>query len=59
MQRHVTTCWHCIDHFCRMAEVVELLRRVEPLSEAETQRFRKALGITVPKQPVWKRWMAQ
>ena len=24
LERHVTGCWHCIDHFCRMVEVVEL-----------------------------------
>jgi hypothetical protein len=56
LERHVTGCWHCIDHFCRMMEVVGLLRRVHPLSEAETEPFRQLLGLAVvEKRPVWKR----
>ncbi|MGO9260617.1 MAG: hypothetical protein ACLQU1_30565 [Bryobacteraceae bacterium] len=56
IERHATTCWHCIDHFCRMAEVVELLRGVEPLPEAELEPFRKLLGIREEKPGGWKRW---
>ena len=26
VERHVGACWHCIDHYCRLIEVVELLR---------------------------------
>jgi hypothetical protein len=26
MERHASGCWHCIDHFCRMAEVIALFR---------------------------------
>ena len=26
MERHLRGCWHCVDHFCRMLEVVHLLR---------------------------------
>jgi len=25
-ERHITGCWHCVDHFCRMHEVCDLLR---------------------------------
>jgi hypothetical protein len=25
-ERHITACWHCIDHFCRLHEVCDLLR---------------------------------
>jgi len=24
-ERHITTCWHCIDHYCRLHEVCDLL----------------------------------
>ena len=45
MERHATGCWHCIDHFCRLAEVVELLRGVEPLSEEESGPWLRLLGV--------------
>src|ERR1039458_1094914 len=35
MDRHLRTCWHCVDHFCRILEVVHLLRGSQPLSEVE------------------------
>lgn len=55
MDRHLRTCWHCVDHFCRMLEVVQLLRGSEALSEAESQPFRALLGVTAPKGTGWKR----
>ena len=54
MERHVTRCWHCIDHFCRMAEIIQAIRGVQPLTEAEAEPFRKLLGIR-PKKAGWKR----
>jgi hypothetical protein len=57
LEQHVTSCWHCIDHFCRLAEVVELLRANRPLPEEEAAAFRKMLNIADEKRPVWKRWM--
>ncbi len=56
MERHANSCWHCIDHFCRLAEVLEVLRGIQPLSESETEPFRILLGIEVEKRPAWKRW---
>jgi hypothetical protein len=56
MEQHVRGCWHCIDHFSRMAEVVELIRDIEPLRETEAAPFRKLLGVDAEKRPVWKRW---
>jgi hypothetical protein len=56
MERHVTGCWHCIDHFCRMMEVVELLRENHPLSAGEAAPFRKLLGVEEARRPLWKRW---
>jgi hypothetical protein len=58
LERHVTACWYCIDHFCRMAEVLELVRGIEPLPEEEAAKFRAVLGIHPPKKTLWKRWFA-
>ena len=55
MDRHLRTCWHCVDHFCRMLEVVHLLRGSQPLSEAESEPFRTLLGVAAPKRTGWKR----
>jgi len=55
MTGHVTACWHCVDHFCRMVEVVDLLRGIKLLSEAESEPYRGALGIAAGKQS--KPWM--
>jgi hypothetical protein len=56
MEQHATVCLHCVDHFCRLAEVLELLRGLQPLAEAETEPFCKLLGIEDAKRPGWKRW---
>ena len=58
LEQHATRCWHCIDHFCRLVEVVELLRGIEPLREHEAEPFRKLLGVQPEKAPVWKRWFS-
>ncbi|MGA7240675.1 MAG: hypothetical protein WBY44_33635 [Bryobacteraceae bacterium] len=55
IEQHVGKCWHCIDHFCRMAEVIEILRGMQPLSETEAAPLRKKLGIEAPKRAFWKR----
>lgn len=55
LERHVSGCWHCIDHFCRMMEVVRWLRLVQPLREVEAEPFRKLLELPVEKRPAWKR----
>lgn len=55
MERHVIGCWHCLDHFCRMAEVIETLRGLDPLPESEVAPFRKLLGVEDPKKSGWKR----
>lgn len=57
MDRHLRVCWHCVDHFCRMLEVVHLLRGSEPLSDAEGEPFRALLGVSAPKRTGWKRLM--
>jgi hypothetical protein len=55
MERHVTACWHCIDHFCRMAEVIEVLRGIQPLTTEEAEPFRKLLGVAAGERGLWKR----
>jgi hypothetical protein len=57
MERHVNACWHCIDHFCRMLEVVEIMRGIQPISAAEAAPLRKLLGLP-PEKPERKRWFA-
>ena len=60
LEQHVTRCWHCIDHFCRLTEVVEVLRGNQPLSAAEAAPFFERLGIAAPqKSPAWKRWLGR
>ncbi len=55
MDWHLRGCWHCVDHFCRMLEVVHLLRGSQPLSQAESEPFRALLGVAAPKRKGWKR----
>jgi hypothetical protein len=55
MERHVTACWHCIDHFCRMLEVVDVMRGIQPLTEAEAAPWRKLLSLPEPKRSGWKK----
>ena len=55
MERHVKCCWHCLDHYCRLLEVVDVLRASKPLSEAEAESYKRLLGIEVSKRSFWKR----
>jgi len=57
LEQHVTRCWHCIDHLCRLVEVVELLRGIQPLSGLEAEPFRKLLNVQAEKRAAWKRWL--
>jgi hypothetical protein len=60
MTNHVTACWHCIDHFCRMVEVLELLRGLKPLTEAEAEPYRQLLGVAKVKQRTsWTRLLGK
>jgi len=56
-ERHVTACWRCIDHFCRMAEVIQLVRGIRPLTPEEATPLLDTLGIRREKPPLWKRWL--
>lgn len=55
MERHVGACLHCIDHFCRMAEVIELLRGSRPLSDEEAEPFYQVLGVSAKPRKGWRR----
>jgi hypothetical protein len=55
MERHVKGCWHCLDHYCRLLEVVDALRGSKPLGEAEVEEYKQLLGIKSPKRSFWKR----
>jgi hypothetical protein len=57
MERHVSGCLHCVDHFCRMAEVIELLRGVQPLSDEAAAPFARLLGVEAEKKSGWRRLM--
>jgi hypothetical protein len=55
MERHAKGCWHCLDHYCRLLEVVDVLRGAKPLAEAEAEGYKRLLGIETPKRSFWKR----
>lgn len=55
MERHATACWHCIDHFCRLAEVIELLRGLQPLTDDEAAPYWRTLGVEAKKKRWWSR----
>lgn len=55
MDRHLRGCLHCVDHFCRLLEVVYLLRGIEPLTGEEAAPLLQLLGIAAPQPSGWKR----
>jgi hypothetical protein len=56
MERHVRGCWHCLDHYCRLLETVDVLRRRRAADAAEVEQWRRLLGIEGQKKmPFWKR----
>jgi hypothetical protein len=60
LERHIQSCWYCIDHFCRLREVCFLLSRATPLSEQEAERFKSMLGlVATDKRSLWKRMLAR
>jgi len=58
MERHITECWHCVDHFCRLHEVCDLGRIAKPLTEAEAEPYRQAFGIAA-KKSLWRKVLGQ
>jgi hypothetical protein len=58
MESHVTACWHCVDHYARMMEVIWLLRANRPLGDAEAVPYFRALGVAPERPSAWKRLFA-
>lgn len=59
MEFHLNTCWHCVDHLCRLREVDELLRFNQPLTAEEAVPFLELLGVPAEaKKPLWKRMIS-
>jgi hypothetical protein len=50
IERHVKTCWHCLDHYCRLLEVVDVLRTSKALPESEAVDYQRLLGIEARKR---------
>jgi hypothetical protein len=58
MERHLATRWHCVDHFCRMLEVVHLLRDSQAgFPGGRGGPYRLLLGVEAPKRGGWKRFI--
>jgi len=55
LESHVSGCWHCLDHYCRLLEVVDVLRGSKPLADGEAEGYKRLLGIEAPKRSFWRR----
>jgi hypothetical protein len=42
---HVKSCWHCLDRYCRLLEVVDVLRAAKALPDSEAVDYQRLLGI--------------
>lgn len=59
IETHMTACWHCVDHLCRIREVDELLSHNTPLTPEEAAPYLNLLGAAEEKKPFWKRVLAR
>jgi hypothetical protein len=55
LERHVTACWHCVDHLCRLHESGDILRSRKPLTEEEAEPLRQLLHVETQKPSRWRR----
>jgi hypothetical protein len=55
MADQINACWHCVDHYSRLVEVLALVRACHPLSDAEAAPYHKLLGVEAAKKSGWKR----
>jgi hypothetical protein len=55
MEQHVSGCMHCIDHFSRMGEVVELMRGARPLDQEGTAKYARLFGVEAVQRKGWRR----
>jgi len=59
IDRHLASCWHCIDRFCRTREIDRLVKDTPPLTEEKTEIYLEKLGFPREKAPFWKRILAR
>ncbi|MCL4851763.1 MAG: hypothetical protein KJZ78_10320 [Bryobacteraceae bacterium] len=59
IDRHLASCWHCIDRFCRTREIDRLVKDTPPLTEEKTEIHLEKLGFSREKAPFWKRILAR
>jgi hypothetical protein len=54
---HMSECWHCVDHFCRVREADLLLQTSKALNHDEAEPFYKMMGVQPDKPSLWKRFV--
>jgi hypothetical protein len=54
-ESHLTACWHCVDHFCRIREADHTLRHAAPLRSEAAGPYLRILGLPEPKKTFWKK----
>lgn len=59
MEAHTAGCLHCVDHFCRLLEVADLLRGARPLPGPEADMYARMLGIEERKAGFWQKMFAR
>lgn len=59
IDRHLASCWHCIDRFCRTREIDRLVKDTPPLTGEKTETHLEKLGFPKEKAPFWKRILAR
>src|SRR5262249_18552867 len=56
---HMMKCWRCVDHFCRIREADDVVRREKPLEAAQAAPLLERFGIPQEKKPLWRRLLAK
>jgi len=54
-ESHMTQCWFCVDHCCRIRESDFALRTIKPLSEQDAEPFRTLLKLPAEKKGLLQR----
>lgn len=55
-EHHLSVCWHCVDHFCRLREADHVTQVIHPLSEEAARPLEATLGLTPARQSFWQRF---
>ncbi|HXG33772.1 MAG TPA: hypothetical protein VNJ11_10420 [Bryobacteraceae bacterium] len=59
IERHASSCWSCVDLFCRVREALRLAQRRSPLPQREVNALLEALRLDTPRKPFWLRFWRQ